>query len=349
MAIWALPRCLNAPARPSRQWRCCPRHRGHFYNWYDTLSLAPLPPRYVSTVDSGNLAGHLITLRVALLALPRQRVVNARLFEGLVDTLDVLEAAAGDRDGAPIVRLRALVNNAISLAPATLSATLHSLGPLVHCAQQLALDLDATPGTELADWTARLLRQSFEAQTDLLWLAPWQGLAPGVVDLSHFPELDEVPTLGDLASHSLRMAPMLRLRMAAALTDSERNGLHELSRLVDLGGSRAGARIETCRALAAQAIGFADIDCEFLYDRARHLLAIGYNVDEFRRDNSYYDLLASEARLASFVAIAQGRLPQESWFALGRLRSAGTGEPILTSWSGSMFEYLMPLLGDAEL
>ena len=82
----------------------------------------------------------------------------------------------------------------------------------------------------------------------------------------------------------------------------------------------------------------------FLYDRERRLLAIGYNVDQFRRDASFYDLLASEARLCSFVAIAQGQLPQESWFALGRLRTSTGGEPILLSWSGSMFEYLMPLL-----
>ena len=83
---------------------------------------------------------------------------------------------------------------------------------------------------------------------------------------------------------------------------------------------------------------------DFLFDKASHLLAIGYNVDSRRRDTSYYDLLASEARLCSFVAIAQGQLPQESWFALGRLLTNVGGEPILVSWSGSMFEYLMPLL-----
>ena len=86
------------------------------------------------------------------------------------------------------------------------------------------------------------------------------------------------------------------------------------------------------------------MDYEFLYDRARHLLAIGYNVAERRRDASYYDLLASEARFASFVAIAQGELPQENWFALGRLLTSAGGERVLLSWSGSMFEYLMPHL-----
>ncbi len=86
------------------------------------------------------------------------------------------------------------------------------------------------------------------------------------------------------------------------------------------------------------------MEYEFLYDKGRHLLAIGYNVGERRRDASYYDLLASEARLCSFVAIAQGQVPQEAWFALGRLLITAGGEPVLLSWSGSMFEYLMPLL-----
>src|SRR4029077_19648047 len=76
----------------------------------------------------------------------------------------------------------------------------------------------------------------------------------------------------------------------------------------------------------------------------QNLLSIGYNVEEHRCDNSYYDLLASEARLTTFVGIAQGKLPQESWFALGRQLTSQGSSPVLLSWSGSMFEYLMPLL-----
>src|SRR5207249_5262371 len=85
-------------------------------------------------------------------------------------------------------------------------------------------------------------------------------------------------------------------------------------------------------------------DYEFLFDKVRRQLVIGYNVGERRSDSSYYDLLASEARLCNFVAIAQGALPQESWFALGRLLTSAGGDPVLLSWSGSMFEYLMPML-----
>jgi cyclic beta-1,2-glucan synthetase len=85
-----------------------------------------------------------------------------------------------------------------------------------------------------------------------------------------------------------------------------------------------------------------------LYDRSRHLFAIGYRLPDAdgpgRLDASYYDLLASEARLASFVAIAAGDVPQSHWFRLGRLAVSVDGVPTLLSWSATMFEYLMPSL-----
>ena len=96
--------------------------------------------------------------------------------------------------------------------------------------------------------------------------------------------------------------------------------------------------------LARQCDELAGMDFSFLFDKARNLFAIGFNVTEGRRDLSFYDLLASEARLCSYLAIAEGQVPQDHWFALGRLLVAPGGEPILVSWSGSMFEYLMPLL-----
>jgi cyclic beta-1,2-glucan synthetase len=158
-----------------------PRFRTHFYNWYDTITLEPLRPMYVSTVDSGNLAGHLLVL------------------------------AAG---------LEEIENQA------------------------------------------------------------------------------ETPVDAVVALHSLA---------------------------------------QRCRV-------FGDLDYEFLYDRPRHLLRVGYSVPDHRLDASPYDLLASEARLASFIAIAQGKLPQQHWFSLGRQLTTSAGKPALLSWSGSMFEYLMPLL-----
>ncbi len=132
-----------------------------------------------------------------------------------------------------------------------------------------------------------------------------------IFDFSTVRDIDEIPTLRGLANI--------------------RNDL-------------AVERITAIEKLVLQSDEFSRMEYDFLFDRTSHLLAIGYNVDSRRRDASYYDLLASEARLCSFVAIAQGQLPQESWFALGRLLINVGGEPILVSWSGSMFEYLMPLL-----
>ena len=96
--------------------------------------------------------------------------------------------------------------------------------------------------------------------------------------------------------------------------------------------------------LAERCFSYADMEYGFLYDKSQHLLAIGYSVDDRHRDQSYYDLLASEARLTAFVAIAQGKIPEESWFALGRRLTTTSSTSVLLSWSGSMFEYLMPLL-----
>jgi cellobiose phosphorylase len=127
-------------------------------------------------------------------------------------------------------------------------------------------------------------------------------------------------------------------------TPEERAWLDELRRHVATASGRARERIAEIERLALLLSELASMEYDFLYDKTRHLLAIGYNVGEHRQDPSCYDLLASEARLSSFVAIAQGQLPQESWFALGRPLISTGGEPILLSWSGSMFEYLMPLL-----
>ena len=106
----------------------------------------------------------------------------------------------------------------------------------------------------------------------------------------------------------------------------------------------ARARISHLERLAELSASLASMDFTFLYDAQRDLFSIGYNADERRLDNGYYDLLASEVRLTNFVVIAQGQLPQQAWFTLGRLLSNNRGVPVLLSWSGSMFEYLMPNL-----
>ena len=160
-----------------------------------------------------------------------------------------------------------------------------------------------------------------------------------------FHGIDEVPTLRRLSNCEAELLPAIEQRLAVAGTPEEKAWLVELRPLIEEAGRRARARIAIIDNLALQSNEFARMEYDFLFDKVSHLLSIGYNVDEHRQDAGTYDLLASEARLTSFVAIAQGELMQDSWFAMGRLlTSAGGGEPVLLSWSGSMFEYLMPLL-----
>ncbi len=271
------------------------RYRGHFYNWYDTQSLQPLLPMYVSTVDSGNLAGHLLTLRPGLAALADQPVLAARWLEGLEDTLKVLLAGAPTQAPDALLRFQRDLESALMQRPSTLPAAREFLERLAASAALLHDSID---------------RQCRDLLDELALLAPSSATGG----------MNAIPTLRELAAQGVASA---RLRM------------------------------EEIALLASQANDMARMDFAFLYDDVRDLLTIGSNVTdrrhghhvaERRRDVSYYDLLASEARLASFVAIAQGQLPQQNWFALGRLlTNAGSGATLL-SWSGSMFEYLMPLL-----
>ncbi len=304
------------------------RHRSHFFNWYDTQSLAPLAPYYISSVDSGNLAGHLSTLQAGLLALSDAPVLNPRWCDGIDDTWKALEDAVatdsesgrGDVLPMPLERFRQTLAAALQSPPISLSAVRDCLHALTAHAEKATHEPIGVQEDEMATWARRLARQCRAALDDLLFLAPW------LADTAEggFAPSDDRPQLG----------PSLTLRQLAEL---------EVDAVIDP-GRRARERIATLERLAGSAGNLVPMEYDFLFDEAQALLAIGYNVGEQRRDASYYDLLASEARLAVFVAIAQGQLPQESWFALGRLLTLSAGDATLLSWSGSMFEYLMPLL-----
>jgi len=341
------------------------RNRGHFYNWYDTLTLQPLLPLYISTVDSGNLAGHLLALRAGLFALADDEILPARLFDGLSDTLAILAAEATANQLAAGA-LAAFSNDLEALAaapPETLAAAHLSLVRLASGAAELVTLGVGTPGrsgvlgdpppageraADDAGWAPALSRQCDEALAELTFLAPWLLLpaAPAglVAPFATLGTIDEILTLRGLARLDTDLSPRIARRLDAETTPIHRAWLADLQRAIAAGSTRASERLASIESLARQSGDFAHMDYEFLFDKSRHLLSIGYNVSERRIDAGYYDLLASEARLCCFVAIAQGQLPQESWFALGRLLTATGGEPVLLSWSGSMFEYLMPLL-----
>jgi cyclic beta-1,2-glucan synthetase len=281
------------------------RHRGHFYNWYDTRTLQPLHPWYVSSVDSGNLAGHLLTLAAGLRELAEETIFSLHVCRGVRDTLQVLRELIGENPAAE------QLDQELAAEPATLPEAHALLERAAAAAGRLAATLPKDH-VEARRWAEELRRDCEQHVEDLRHLAPWL-------------------TAKTSTSSRVTEIPILR-----ALAETENGGV---------AAERAYERVMQLDELARQCDEMAAaMDFTFLYDPGRELFSIGYNVSDRRRDSSYYDLLASEARLGSFVAIAQGQVPQDHWFSMGRLLVATHGDPILVSWSGSMFEYLMPLL-----
>ncbi len=263
------------------------RFKGHFFNWYETRDLRVLDPAYVSSVDSGNLAGHLIAL--------------ANACDGWSRGEDGSDARAGMAD-------------ALALARETLA------------------DAGGTPKAQ-----AQLGGLLDEIDERLRDPAPFDGLAPG---------------LGRIVDRATRAAGELLPSDSVGEPTDVAYWLAALGRLVaeEAGERRASAEDRAALSarfsdLAAEARRFAmAMDFAFLLDRDRMLLSIGHSQADNDIDRNCYDLIASEARLASFFAIAKGDVPTRHWFRLGRSRTPLGGESALVSWSGSMFEYLMPSL-----
>ncbi len=332
------------------------RYRGHFYNWYDTQTLQALQPLYVSTVDSGNLAGHLLTLRAGQLALADERIVSPKVFDGLGDTVALLSETLAPVAESPLTALRAALDAAVAALPGTLPALREILGELTadadavvaYTASRLASGDATPPALEASRWAQALTEQLRSVRSEIEFLAPWLALGKPPAGLDDVPDwlFGEIglPTLRTSATLDRVLGPSLQARLDGADSAAQRTWLIDLQHALAEGSARASERMAVIEALAQQCVALAQMDYDFLFDASRHLLSIGYNVQNRRADASCYDLLASEARLASFVGIAQGALPKESWFALGRLLTRAGGEPVLLSWSGSMFEYLMPQL-----
>lgn len=337
------------------------RHRGHFFNWYDTRTLAPLHPRYVSTVDSGNLAGNLLVLGSGCVELTEARILPPRMFGGLQDTLRVLLEVARSSTGVPVSAdvLRKIERQIDDLdrPPTTLGAAYALLSRLVVAAAEISERANSTG--DVTWWASAYERSCRDHQADLLYLAAWLALPAPPTRLwdigsseqaepfsklrAKLEQLDHAATLRDVVELPGSALPLINVLLEHASAESKDWLLQLRTRLV-MSSEHAGARIQDLDDLAVQCRRLVDMDFSLLYDPTRTLFAIGYNVSDRRLDASFYDLLASEARLASFIVIAQGDFGQEHWFALGRLLTSTGHVPALLSWSGSMFEYLMPLL-----
>jgi len=318
------------------------RFKGHFCNWYDTKSLSTLFPRYVSTVDSGNLAGHLLTLRQGLLGLPEQPVFSGRVPEGFRTTVAIVSAESTGRFGQVIGQINALLQQK-PREEGSLVAIKKWLDELRSLVDQIRPP-EKLGDTGLSRWAGRFSRQVHDHQSQLLQLIPWMDLLPVPERFARLAPTDQVPTLRSLRAMRETCLPALIQYEEQTQNEEDRIWLSRMRTALYQSEGTAAARIDQLQHLAEQCEQLSEIDYDFLLDPSTGLLRIGFNIEEQRKDNGFYDLLASEARLGIFVGIAQGKLPQESWFALGRLLTDSDEAPILLSWSGSMFEYLMPQL-----
>ncbi len=300
------------------------RFRGHLYNWYDTRELRPLDPRYVSTVDSGNLAGHLLALREACRELAERPLLGDRVLVGIQDTALVLREVAH----AVTVDRRTQTVSQKDL-DASLDALMAALGSAPATPADWAERLGVLAA--LADTTADIARtlQAERDEPDGGELVVWADAIRAVV-ASHARDLDGV----------LPRAPTLAARDLGARADLA--GAPMPSPVGTAASAAVARRLTTLCRLADELIG--GMDFRFLFDPTRELFRIGYRVADGEPDASCYDLLASEARLASFIAIAKGDVPPAHWFRLGRAMTPVDRSAALVSWSGSMFEYLMPEL-----
>jgi cellobiose phosphorylase len=320
------------------------RYRGHFYNWYDTQTLKTLPPHYISTVDSGNLCGCLLTLKQGLLDLPDWKISGNRLWEGIYDTYRVLQDVSDNTPKKELAEFKKQLETPLVFQRSTIRELWLRLDLLARSAQAIAATLETDFQSQAYVWAHTLDRQCREAADELITLCPWARLKIPTAGVVRLLEQISIPTLREAADPYSRWLAAGEKMIGPLVNTDEQAWSREFHELVLEGSARARERLSIIHCLISKADELADMDYGFLYDQGRQLLTIGYSVGDRRRDTSFYDLLASEARFCSFVAISQGQLPKENWFALGRMLTNPGGDPVLLSWDGSMFEYLMPLL-----
>lgn len=320
------------------------RLNSHLFNWYDTQTLKPLQPRYVSAVDSGNFTAHLITLGAGVDSIPDEKILSPRFWEGLLDVERILSSYIEGEEPPALSRLRREAMGASQIGDMSLSSAYESLKRLLSDAEKASDHCARTEDNLAARWSNALASQIHGAIDELEILAPWLAEGCDLRDAAGASYLSSVPSLKDLRAIESRWLGATAGEESGVLSIPPASNRMASRYLVKAALAKAESRTALIRRIAADAEGLGYADYAFLYSEKRKLLSIGYDAEGKRRDRGHYDLLASEARLASFVAIALGQIPQDNWFALGRLLVAKKGEPLLFSWSGSMFEYLMPLL-----
>jgi len=358
--------------------RRMPKHRGHLYNWYSTRDLHPLEPLYVSTVDSGNFVAALITVHQALEGLPHRDHAIGRTVLGLGDELAALKSQIFGQSTKQVGKTSRRRARLLDRVQDSLSSPEDPLAALRHCVRQYCGEIDQMFLQALEEvpdrWSAEEIA-AFRKASHVFrhrihrTLADWEQIAPWLERLetpppaSGNPEIEhriqQLLNLLDVLKNAEDLKPRLEIAgnwitdlqsQLAVTADSEQIKetccwLNAVQKDILQAQSNINARDQSRRELVRLCAGLIEkTDFRFLYDRNRNLFRIGYNASTAEPDSSYYDLLASEARIASFVAIAKGDVPAKHWMFLGRPLTRIRGLRILLSWSATAFEYLMPRL-----
>ncbi len=316
------------------------RYRGHLLNWYDTQTLAPLPPAFVSSVDNGNLIASLWTLERGCIELLEQPLLQHELPDGLHDHLFVLRTLRA-LPRRKFKAMRRLVEGENWLAdlldlPGSTFEAIHETNSKSKHREEAQRFLDQ------AEERIGQIRQVVQNFT------PW--LLPEFASLKNDPAVhrpgrpDELPALKRMPVFIDGLGA--RLKAAETSASGESNPLYEkLLALLPDARFNVVNLIENLKNIAHRASTLVDeMDFGILFHRNRDLLSIGIEVEKRKLHSACYDLLASEARMAFFVGIAKDDIPQESWFQLGRVQMIEKGIAGLLSWTGTMFEYMMPAL-----
>jgi cyclic beta-1,2-glucan synthetase len=319
------------------------KQRGHIYNWYDLETLQPIAPLIVSTVDSGNLTASLYTLHTGALDLLKRPLLTAEMFSNLVQiqprsTITVTEATATTAQHAK--------DQAIAKIRAHVRALLQQTA-----APDLSIPIENDlSGTNRGDWLVHeLSRRHLNLSIFVQNYLPW--FLPQFEALFALPELSEaearcLPTLQQAANCATELESRIAVALPSLPPDSPLAASAESFRCLLADAAQRLTQLKTDIAtIAFEAERHADaMQYGFLFVESRQLLSIGYDGASHELHSACYDLLASEARIASFIAVAKGDIPQQSWFRLDRSHVLVDGHPALLSWTGTMFEYTMPAL-----
>lgn len=327
-----------------------PKCNGQLYNWYSTHTLQPEGSLFVSTVDNGNLLCSLWTLKEGcreMLTAPLFRPVS---WQGIRDHVDLLAEMAESQQGGELVpAIRDLRQRVASLAEDSPDSFERHVALGIEVAVFAAKLAECPAGGEIRWWAGEIENRAKAMASAMQGFAPW--LRPEYARVREQVAIDFIPRLPELSLESCPAAyadlekALCRLVNCSELPDTTRSSAARLVNDLRQAAALAAEQHERLMRVARAAQSLADgMDFSIFFDKKREMLAIGYDAGEGCISQWHYDLLASEARSAAFGGIAQGTIPQKTWFRLGRFHGTHGRKPLLYSWTGTMFEYLMPCL-----